>query len=71
MKERGAISVLVVVTVLFMITILTAAFYATTSMRETQLQSDLQIKKDYEKDIYSIEQIYDNLIASGKYENIR
>ncbi len=69
-KQKGAVTLLVVITVLFMIVVLTAAFYATTSMRETQLQSDLQIKEDYEKQINQVEDVYANLIASGNYDNI-
>lgn len=69
-KQKGAVTLLVVITVLFMFVVLTAAFYATTSMRETQLQSDLQIKEDYEKEINQIEDVYANLIASGNYNNI-
>ena len=69
-KQKGAVTLLVVITVLFMIVVLTAAFYATISMRETQLQSDLQIKEDYEKQINQVEDVYANLIASGNYDNI-
>ena len=66
-KQKGAVSVLVIVTVLFIIILLTTAFNKSTGKRREQLQSDVKLMRKYKEDVDNVDNVYNELIASGRY----
>ena len=60
-NEKGSITTVVLVTILFFITILSTAYAITSVLRQTQLKSQLNSKEGYEKDIENVDKIYNEL----------
>lgn len=60
-NEKGSITTVVLVTILFFITILSTAYAITSVLRQTQLKSQLNAKEGYEKDIENVDEIYNEL----------
>ncbi len=63
-SERGSITSVVVVTVLFFITILSTAYMITATLRKSQLKSQIAIKDAYQKDVDNAEKIYYSVIQN-------
>ena len=60
-KEKGAITAIVLVTVLFFVTILSTAYALISAQRRAQMQSEITVKDVYEKDLNSVQEIYNTL----------
>ena len=60
-KENGAITSIVLVTVLFFVTILSTAYALISAQRRAQMQSQITVKDVYEKDLNSAQEIYNTL----------
>ena len=60
-KENGAITALVLVTVLFFFIILSTAYALISAQRRAQMQSQITVKDVYEKDLNSAQEIYNTL----------
>lgn len=60
-KENGAITAIVLVTVLFFVTILSTAYALISAQRRAQMQSEITVKDVYEKDLNSVQEIYNTL----------
>ena len=60
-KENGAITAIVLVTVLFFVTILSTAYALISAQRRAQMQSEITVKDVYEKDLNSAQEIYNTL----------
>ena len=60
-KENGAITAIVLVTVLFFVTILSTAYALISAQRRAQMQSEITVKDVYEKDLSSAQEIYSTL----------
>ena len=60
-KENGAITALVLVTVLFFVTILSTAYALISAQRRAQMQSQITVKDVDEKDLNSAQEIYNTL----------
>ena len=60
-KENGAITAIVLVTVLFFVTILSTAYALISAQRRAQMQSEITVKDVYEKDLNSDQEIYNTL----------
>lgn len=63
-RENGAVSTLVLITVLTFVALLSGAFITVTTMRETQLKSDKRIQEIYGQDVSMINEIYEEAISS-------
>lgn len=61
-NEKGAVSVLIAITVLTFTTVLLGTFLTVSTLRESQLKSDKRIQDIYGKDVNEIDDIYYNLI---------
>ena len=61
-EEKGAIAILVVVTILMFIMILMGTYMAIVNLKKSQLESDIRIQQLYGGDVENIEQIYEKLI---------
>ena len=57
-KERGAISTLVLFTILMFIVILMGTYLAITTMQKSQLKSDLRIQEIYKSDVDRVDEVY-------------
>lgn len=64
-KENGAITAIVLVTVLFFVTILSTAYALISAQRRAQMQSEITVKDVYEKDLNSVSEIYNTLAIQG------
>ena len=64
-KEKGAITAIVLVTVLFFVTILSTAYALISAQRRAQMQSEITVKDVYEKDLNSVSEIYNTLAIQG------
>ena len=64
-KENGAITAIVLVTVLFFVTILSTAYALISAQRRAQMQSEITVKDVYEKDLNSAQEIYNTLAIQG------
>lgn len=67
-KENGAVSTLVLFTVLIFSVILLGTFLVVTSMRKSQLKSDIRIKEIYQEDVDRVDAIYNSIVDN--YTNI-
>lgn len=64
-SQRGAVSTLVVITVLTFSTILLGAFLSITALRKAQLRSDIRIQEIYGKDLNRVDDLYEELTETG------
>ena len=60
-NERGAVSVLVAITILAFITILLGGIMIITVTRQTQLQSDIRIQEIYGRDVERVDEVYNEI----------
>ena len=64
--NKGAVSVLVFISVLTFLTVILGVFLTVTTLRQGQLKSDKRLQEIYGKDIDNIDELYGQLqIASG------
>lgn len=61
-KEKGAIVLLVVVTIFMFVLILGGTYFAITNLRKSQLESDLRIQELYGGDVENIEEVYNSIV---------
>lgn len=61
-KENGAITAIVLVTVLFFVIILSTAYALISAQRRTQMESQITVKDVYENDLNSVLEIYNTLV---------
>ena len=61
-KEKGAIVLLVVVTIFMFVLILGGTYFAITNLRKSQLESDLRIQEIYGGDVENIEEVYNSIV---------
>lgn len=66
-SDKGSITNVVLVTVLFFITIVSTAYMITATLRKSQLKSQIAVKETYEKDFNNIDEITDSLIRWWNY----
>lgn len=62
-SQLGAVSVLVLITVLTFITVLTGAFLTATTLKKSQLESDIRLQEIYAKDVERVDEMYNDLMA--------
>ena len=68
-KENGAISTLVLFTVLVFVVILMGSYLSVTSLEKSQLKSDEKIQEIYGKGVTQVDLIYDELMTKyAKYD---
>lgn len=60
-KEKAAVSALVAITVLTFIAVLLAAFVTVTTLRQSQLKSDMRIQDVYGADVGQVNSIYNEI----------
>lgn len=68
-SEKGSVTVLVIVTLVFFMIVLTTAYLAASNTRVSQLKETQRIKEIYEKDVENIESIYSSLLGE-KFSDI-
>ncbi|MGN1326934.1 MAG: hypothetical protein ACI4VQ_02455 [Clostridia bacterium] len=61
-NDRGSITTIVLVTVLFILAILSTAYAVTATLRKSQLKSEITTKEVYGSDLNNINEIYNSLI---------
>lgn len=62
-EEKATISLLVFITVLSFVTILTGAILTVTTLRKSQLESDIRLQEIYGEDVKKVDIIYDELVG--------
>lgn len=67
-SEKGAITAIVLATVLFFVTILSTSFAIISLQRRLQMQSDISVKEVYEKELNNVEEIYNTLVIQQNIE---
>lgn len=65
-EEKGAVTLLVFVTVLTFVLILLGAYLTVTTMRKSQLKSDIKIQEIYGKDVNRVDEIYEELVSTDR-----
>lgn len=68
-EEKGAVSALVLFTVLFFIAILGGSYFAVASMQSSQLESDLRIQEIYREPVNEIDNVYASIKGVCKIED--
>ena len=63
-QQTGAISTLVLFTILMFLVILMGVFFTVTTKQESQLKSDMRIQEIYKEQVNSIDEIYNELISN-------
>ena len=63
-KENGAISVIVLTSILLFIIILSGAYMLNASARKAQIKNQIQLKKEYGKGISEENQIFDDIVEN-------
>lgn len=69
-KERGAITIITLVTVLFMLAFLISTFVIIANRRQAQAEIKSQTKEIYEADLGNIDQVYEELIEQANNADI-
>ena len=64
-SDKGSITTVVMVTVLFFVTILSTAYIVTATIRKSQLKSEITAKEVYEKDFENVDEIITDLRNVG------
>ena len=62
-KQRGSITIITLVTVLFMLAFLISTFMIVTNRRQAQAQKATEMKQIYEENLDNIEEIYEGYFA--------
>jgi hypothetical protein len=65
-SQKGAVSVLVFVTILTFVAVLTGAFATVISLQEAQLEINIRIREIYGNDVERVDEVYEELIAKRK-----
>ena len=65
-NENGAVSALVLFTVLMFIVILMGVYLIVTARQKAQIKSDMRIKQIYAQDVNNIDDVYDEIISKSK-----
>lgn len=65
-NENGAVSALVLFTVLMFIVILMGVYLTVTARQKAQIKSDMRIEQVYRKDVNNIDNVYDEIISKSK-----
>ncbi len=63
-NENGAVSTLVLFTVLMFVVILMGVYLTVTARQKAQIKSDMRIEQVYSKDVNNIDYIYNELITN-------
>ena len=62
-KERGAITIITLTTILFMLAFLISTFVIVANRRQAQAEIKTETKKIYESDVDNVDQVYENYFA--------
>ena len=62
--QKGAVSVIVLITVLTFVVVLLGAIITVSTLRKSQLKSDMRIQDIYGKDVDNVNKIYNDLIEN-------
>ena len=65
-NEKGAVSALVLFTVLMFIVILMGVYLTVTARQKAQIKSDMRIEQVYRKDVNNIDNVYNEIISKSK-----
>lgn len=65
-EEKAAMSLLIFITVTSFVTILLGAYLTVTTLRKTQLESDIRLQEIYGKDVERVNEIYNELVLQDK-----
>ena len=65
-NENGAVSALVLFTVLMFIVILMGVYLTVTVRQKAQIKSDMRIEQVYRKDVNNIDNVYNEIISKSK-----
>lgn len=68
-NNKGAVSLLVAITLLTFITILTGTFVTVSILRKSQADSNVKIKQIYEKDVDNVDEVYNTIILHANRTN--
>ena len=68
-SQKGAVSAIVLITVLTFVLVLLGAIITVTTLRKSQLRSDIRIQDIYSKDVDNVNGIYENLIENRTMVN--
>ena len=63
-NENGAVSALVLFTVLMFIVILMGVYLTVTARQKAQIKSDMRIEQVYRKDVNNIDKVYNELMTN-------
>ena len=65
-NENGAVSALVLFTILMFIVILMGVYLTVTARQKAQIKSDMRIEQVYRKDVNNIDKVYNEIISKSK-----
>lgn len=65
-QEKAAVTLLVFVTVLTFVAVLMGAYLTVTTLKKSQLQSDIRIQEIYGKDVERVDEIYEELTSKDR-----
>lgn len=63
-NENGAVSALVLFTILMFIVILMGIYLTVTARQKAQIKSDMRIEQVYRKDVNNIDKVYNELMTN-------
>lgn len=66
-SDKGAITTVVLVTVLFFLTILSTAYMITATLRKSQLKCEIATKEVYERDFDHVDEIGESLLRDSRW----
>lgn len=65
-QEKGAVSLLVFITIMTFVVILLGAYLTVTTMRKSQLQSNIRLQQIYGKDVKRVNEVYNELTSKDR-----
>ena len=61
-EEKAAVTMLVAITILTFVSVLLSAYLAVTTLRKSQLRSDIKLQEIYGEDVNRVDEIYEGLV---------
>lgn len=68
-SENGAVTILVLITILTFVLVLLGGYLTVTTLRKSQIESDIRIQNIYSKGIENVDEVYDEVLENRILQN--
>lgn len=68
-SEKGAVTILVLITILTFVLFLLGGYLTVTTLRKSQIESDIRIQNIYSKGVENVDEVYDEVLENRILQN--